>query len=164
MVYALAVIEPWDATGEPRALTPWAFALNRTATTDDATVTLLAFNVVGGLVRVSGLVCFRRPDTRLARMPTLVVSPHNQPWLSPIGAHLLPQGDLAWVAWIFERPEVVLGAYSAQIDHLDLAYRTAGHGELVSPGPWVFHFRLQGRPGSSQRRREERGRSSEVDA
>ncbi|MFZ5854008.1 MAG: hypothetical protein ACOYXS_05795 [Chloroflexota bacterium] len=138
----------------PLGSTAWAFALNRTALTDDVEVTLLAFTVVEAVVRVSALVRVRRRhDLRLSRVPELAISTLDGPRLTQLTAHVLPQGDLAWVSWVFERPKPVLVEYEARIEQLDLAYRVGGRSEESSRGPWVFHFRLPHRADSPRRRR-----------
>jgi len=148
-----------DATADrgrpaPLGSTAWAFALNRTALTDDVEVTLLAFTVVEAVVRVSALVRVRRRrDLRLSRVPELAISTLDGPRLTQLTAHVLPQGDLAWVSWVFERPKPVLVEYEARIEQLDLAYRVGGRSEESARGPWVFHFRLPHRADSPRRRR-----------
>ena len=148
-----------DATADrgrpaPLGSTAWAFALNRTALTDDVEVTLLAFTVVEAVVRVSALVRVRRRrDLRLSRVPELAISTLDGPRLTPLTAHVLPQGDLAWVSWVFERPKPVLVEYEARIEQLDLAYRVGGRSEESARGPWAFHFRLPHRADSPRRRR-----------
>lgn len=155
-----------DAIGTPRGAsadrgrpaplgsTAWAFALNRTALTDDVEVTLLAFTVVEAVVRISALVRVRRRhDLRLARVPDLTISALDGPRLTQLAAHVLPQGEQAWVSWVFERPKPVLVEYEARIEQLDLAYRVGGRSEEAARGPWVFHFRLPHRADSPRRRR-----------
>ena len=130
---------------------PWTFALNRTATNVDAAVTLLALTVVGGVARISGLVRLRRSDLRLARVPDLAIAPSGGPRLILIGGHLLPQGDLTWVSWVFARPREVLAPYAGDIPRLDLGSKDGRH-EVAILGPWEFNFHLLRGPMPSRRR------------
>ena len=122
---------------------PWAVALNRTAATDEISVTLLALAVVDDVLRISGIVRVEhRAEVRLLSVPTLLLAALDGPPLELIGAHARPTAHHVWVSWIYERPPGVPGEYEAQIDHIDLAWR-AGHAvQEVIPGPWVFRFQV----------------------
>jgi hypothetical protein len=135
---------PGDDFGRPAPLgsRPRTFPLNKTRTSERIEVSLLAFVVVGRVIRISGLVRLHRPDLRIVRAPDLVVPPVDGPPLVAIGTHVLPNGDLSWVAWDFARPQAVLVTYPGRVDRLDLAYRSGGRLELIAPGPWVFDFRI----------------------
>ena len=120
---------------------PWAVALNKTAATDEIKVTLLALAVVDDVVRVSGIVrVVRRPDVRLSNTPTLSLATLDGSPLGLIGAHILPNGPMAWVSWTYERPVDVRTEYGGRIDHIELAYRAGGVVQETVPGPWVFTF------------------------
>jgi hypothetical protein len=122
---------------------PWAFALNETAASHDVQITLLSYAVVGDIVRVSGLV--RVPnsrDVRLSAVPDLVITPLDGPALMLVAAHVLPQGKITWVSWVYERPRHVLVRYEARIEEASLLYRVGGHFQEKPQGPWVFRFRL----------------------
>lgn len=122
---------------------PWAVALNETAATDEIRVTLLTLAVVDDVIRVSGLVrVVRRPDVRLANIPTLTLATPDGAPLPLIRGHVLPHGRVAWISWTYERPAQVCAAYEGRIDHIDLAYRAGGVVREDVPGPWVFTFRI----------------------
>jgi hypothetical protein len=135
----------------PLGSIPWAFALNKTCAIAGVEISLLAFTVVGGAVRISGLVRLLRPDLLLSHVPDLAVSSLKGRGLTPIGAHVLPHGTVAWVSWIFERPEAMFVTYEGRIERVDLAYRAGGRSEVPSDGPWVFRFRVPCRVDSRRR-------------
>ena len=143
---------------------PWAFPVNVTTTTDHMEITLLAFVVVDGLVRISGLVHLRRPDLRLARAPELAMAPVAGHSLTPVGTHVLPHGDLTWVSWDFERPAEVLVAYRGHVDRLVVGDRSGPRGEVDVRGPWTFGFRLSWRRIDTRRAHGTRTRLSHPDA
>ncbi|MGZ8761128.1 MAG: hypothetical protein ACXWXV_11245 [Aeromicrobium sp.] len=119
---------------------PWATALNRTARTDDITVTLLAFTVLEEVVHVSGLLRLtRRSDMRLSNLPTLTLVTLDGAPLELLQAHALPNGPMFWMSWTFGRPADVYGEYEGRIDHVDLAQSHGTTRDTVS-GPWVFTF------------------------
>ncbi len=139
---------------------PWAFALNETAASDDIEVTLLALTLVDDVVRVSGLVrVVRRPDVRVANIPSLALATLDGPPLALVGGHVLPYGRVVWVSWTYERPALAHTEYAGRIDRIDLAYRAGGVVREDVPGPWVFTFRVpdpsefhgHSHPGSSVR-------------
>jgi hypothetical protein len=122
---------------------PWAFAVNETAASHDVQITLLSFAVVGDIVRVSGLVRVpNRRDMRLSAVPDLVISPLGGPALVLVAAHVLPQGRITWVSWVYERPRHVLVPYEARIEEVGLLHQVGGHFQEKPQGPWVFRFRL----------------------
>lgn len=122
---------------------PWAFSVNETAASHDVQITLLSFAVVGDIVRVSGLVRVpNRRDVRLSAVPDLVISPLDGPALVLVAAHVLPQGRMTWVSWVYERPKHVLAPYEARIEQVGLLYQVGGHFQEKPHGPWVFRFRL----------------------
>lgn len=125
----------------PLGSRPWAFPLNKTETNERMEISLLAFVVVGKLVRISGLVRLQRSDLRLAHAPELAVCPLDGPPLAALGTHVRPNGNnLTWVSWDFARPAAVLVTYEARVDRLDLA--AGARTELTGHGPWVFNFQL----------------------
>jgi hypothetical protein len=133
----------------PLGSRPWAFPLNKTKTNERMEITLLAFVVVGTLVRISGLIRLRS-DLRLAHAPELAVCPVDGPPLAATGAHVRPNGnDLTWVSWDFARPDAVLVAYEARVDRLELA--AGARTGLTGRGPWVFNFQLPGRRNLARR-------------
>jgi hypothetical protein len=120
---------------------PWAAAINETAVTDDITVTLLAFAVVGEVIRVSGLMrLVRRSDLRLTSVPALTLATLDGAPLGLLRAHALPSGPMFWVSWTYERPAEVCTGYEGRIDRVDLAYNTRSVVREAVPGPWVFTF------------------------
>jgi hypothetical protein len=127
----------------PARTAPWAFAVNETAASHDVQITLLSFAVVGDIVRVSGLV--RVPnsrDVRLSAVPDLVISPLDGPSLVLVAAHVLPQGRMTWVSWVYERPTDLLVPFEARIEQIGLLYQVGGHFQEQPQGPWLFRFRL----------------------
>jgi hypothetical protein len=66
---------------------PWASALNATVECDEISVTLLALDVVDGLLRLTGIVRVGdRPDIRVASIPQLEVAFPDAvpfPWWAP---------------------------------------------------------------------------------
>ena len=138
----------------PASVGSWAFALNKSADCDDIEITLLSFVVVGKLVRVSGFVRIRsRPNVRLASVPELSMAIVDGPPLVPLSAHLLPHGDMAWVSWLFKRPEHVLNKYEGRIERVDLDPNTGGHAprpRQPQRGTWVFRFTLPPAPAASK--------------
>ena len=146
-------LEPGADTPLPSVLS-WAFAINTTVDSSDIAVTLLSFIVVGQLVRVTGLVAIRSgPNVRLATVPELSLAIVDGPSLVPLSAHLLPHADMAWVSWLFKRPEHVLNEYEGRIERVDLVQHTGGGAprpRQPQPGEWVFRFRLPPAPGASK--------------
>jgi hypothetical protein len=138
----------------PSPLKSWAFAINSTVVASDIAITLLSFTVVGELVRVTGLVAIRsRPNVRLATVPDLSLSTEDGTRLVPLSAHLLPHGDLAWVAWLFRRPKSVLNDYEGRVERVELALHTGGQSprpRQPQPGTWVFRFTLPPAPGAAK--------------
>jgi hypothetical protein len=132
--------------GRPAALgmtVPWAFAVNETAASHDVQITLLSFAIVGDVVRVSGLVRVpNRRDLRLSAVPDLVISQLDGPALTLVAAHVLPQGRMTWVSWVYQRPRNVLVPYEARIEQVGLLYQVGGHFQEKPQGPWLFRFRL----------------------
>jgi len=127
----------------PAETAPWAFAVNETAASRDVQITLLSFAVVGDIVRVSGLV--RAPNrhaVRLSGVPDLVLAPRDGPALVLVAAHVLPQGRMTWVSWVYERPSHVFVPYEARIERVGLLNQVGGHFQENPQGPWVFRFRL----------------------
>lgn len=122
---------------------PWAFAVNETAASHDVQITLLSFAIVGDVVRVSGLVRVpNRRDLRLSTVPDLVISQLDGPALTLVAAHVLPQGRMTWVSWVYERPRHVLVPYEARIEQVGLLYQVGGRFQEKPQGPWVFRFQL----------------------
>lgn len=120
---------------------PWAVALNETATSDGINVSLLALAVVDDVVQVSGVVrVVGRPNVQLSSIPTLDLASLDGPPLGLVRAHGLPGGRQVWVSWTYERPVAVHGAYEARIERIDLAYRAGGLVKEAVSGPWVFAF------------------------
>jgi hypothetical protein len=122
---------------------PWAFPVNQTASGHDIEITLLSFTLVEdfarltGLVRMSGLT-----DVRLATVPALALVGAGGPSLVPVSAHVLPQGSLAWVSWLFRSPSVGTTSFEARVERVDLAYQIGKRPTAAFTGPWVFHFDL----------------------
>ncbi len=81
-------------------------------------------------------------DVRLASVPALSISGPDGPPLVPVSAHVLPQGALAWVSWVFRSPEVGTTTYEARIERVDLAYQIGKRPTAAFTGPWVFRFEL----------------------
>ena len=137
----------------PPPATSWAFAVNCAADCNDIEITLLSFVVVADVVRVTGLVRVRnRPNVRLASVPALSLAAADQSPLVPLSAHVLPQGDLAWVSWLYKRPPGVPGEYEGRIGRVDLNHDSGGR--LPEPrqpqhGAWVFRFSLPPAHGAS---------------
>jgi hypothetical protein len=146
-------LEP-SADKLPASVRSWAFAVNSTVDCSDIEITLLSFVVVGSLVRVTGLVAIRsRPNVRLATVPELSLAIVDGPALVPLSAHLLPHTDMAWVSWLFKRPEHVLNEYAGRIERVDLNQHTGGGAprpRQPQPGTWVFRFSLPPAPGASK--------------
>jgi hypothetical protein len=138
----------------PASVRSWAFAINSTVDSSDIAVTLLSFIVVGQLVRVTGLVAIRsRPNVRLATVPELSLAIVDRPPLVPVSAHLLPHADMAWVSWLFRRPEHLLNEYEGRIERVDLVQHTSGGAprpRQPQPGTWVFRFSLPPAPGAAK--------------
>ncbi len=123
--------------------TPWAIALNESASTEDVEVTLLTLSVVDDIIRVSGLVrVIRRADVRLLSTPALTLAKRGGLPLTLVRAHALPDGRLLWVSWTYERPADVRAEYEARIGNMDFAFRAGGAAREAMPGPWVFTFRI----------------------
>ena len=122
---------------------PWAFPINQTARAHDIEINLLSFTLVGEFSRLTGLVRLSAPtDVRLASVPALSISGPDGPPLVPVSAHVLPQGALAWVSWLFRSPEVGTTTYEARIERVDLAYQIGKRPTAAFTGPWVFRFEL----------------------
>jgi hypothetical protein len=146
-------LEP-RADKPPASVRSWAFAINSTVDSSDIAITLLSFIVVGKLVRVTGLVAIRsRPNVRLATVPELSLAIVDGLPLVPVSAHLLPHADMAWVSWLFQRPEHVLNEYEGRIERVDLVQHTSGGAprpRQPQPGTWVFRFSLPPAPGAAK--------------
>ena len=122
---------------------PWAFAINVSDRHSDIEITLCSYVVVEQLIRVTSLVrVLSRPDVRLASIPALLLSSRNGASIIPVSAHVLPQGAMAWVSWLFERPAEILDDYVGRIDRLDLDFLIGKRAPLAQPGPWTFTFSL----------------------
>jgi hypothetical protein len=138
----------------PRPLRSWAFAVNSTVDCSNIEITLLSFVVVGTLARVTGLVRVRnRPDVRLASVPELSLTTVDGSPLALLSAHVLPQGAMAWVSWLYQRPPEVLNEYEGRIDRVDLEHHTGGRvprPRQPQRGAWVFRFRLPPAHGASK--------------
>jgi hypothetical protein len=137
----------FEALGDIEALLPpvepWAFPVNQTAQCHDIEITLLSFTLVGEFSRLTGLVRLSAPtDVRLASVPALSISGPDGPPLVPVSAHVLPQGALAWVSWLFRSPPVGTLAYEARIERVDLAYQIGKRPTAAFTGPWAFRFKL----------------------
>ena len=129
--------EPSDRTD------PLAFAINVTARHSDIEITLCSFVAVEQLIRVTSLVRVQsRPDVRLASIPALILSSRSGVSMIPVSAHVLPQGAMAWVSWLFERPAKILDDYEGRIERLDLDFLIGKRAPLAQPGPWLFSFSL----------------------
>lgn len=122
---------------------PWAFPVNQTASHHDIEITLLSFTLVEQFARLTGLVRLSGPtDVRLATVPALALVGAGGPSLVPVSAHVLPQGALAWVSWLFRSPSVGTTSFEARIERVDLAYQIGKRPTAAFTGPWVFHFDL----------------------
>jgi hypothetical protein len=120
---------------------PWAFPVNRTATGHDIEITLLSFTLVEDFARLTGLVRLSAPtDVRLATVPALSLVGADGPPLEPVSAHVLPQGALAWVSWLFRSPAAGTTSFDARIERVDLAYQIGKRPTAAFTGPWSFHF------------------------
>ncbi len=132
---------------------PWAFAVNRTVDSSNIEISLFSFVVVGDLARVTGLVNVRnRPDVRLASVPDLSLTTADGSSLACLSGHVLPQGAMAWVSWLFRRPANVLTEYEGRIERVDLDHHTGGR--MPRPrhpqhGAWVFRFTLPPAPAAA---------------
>jgi hypothetical protein len=156
--YHLSVRESFGSLGQstervPPPATSWAFAVNTTVEYRDIEITLLSFVVVAEFARVTGLVRIRnRPNVRLASVPALALATVDGTLLTPLSAHVLPHGAMAWVAWLFKRPEQVLNEYEGRIERVDLDHHTGGQTPRPRQpqlGAWVFRFQLPTAPGAS---------------
>ena len=136
----------FEALGDtaPRPVVqPWAFPVNQTTRIHDIEITLLSFIEVGEFTRLTGLVRTSTPqEVRLSSVPALSISTSDGPPLVPVSAHLLPQGPLAWVSWLFRCPTEPTAAYEARIERVDLAYQIGKRASASFTGPWVFRFEL----------------------
>lgn len=122
---------------------PWTFPVNQTASGHDIEITLLSFTLVEEFARLTGLVRLSAPtDVRLATVPALSLVGADGPPLVPVSAHVLPQGALAWVSWLFRSPAVGTTSFEARIERVDLAYQIGKRPTAAFTGPWVFHFDL----------------------
>lgn len=120
---------------------PWAFPVNRTASGHDIEITLLSFTLVEDFARLTGLVRLSAPtDVRLATVPALSLVGGDGPPLEPVSAHVLPQGALAWVSWLFRSPGAGTTTFDARIERVDLAYQIGKRPPAAFTGPWTFHF------------------------
>lgn len=120
---------------------PWAFPVNRTATGHDIEITLLSFTLVEEFARLTGLVRLSAPtDVRLATVPALSLVGADGPPLVPVSAHVLPQGALAWVSWLFRSPAIGTTSFEARIERVDLAYQIGKRPPAAFTGPWAFQF------------------------
>jgi hypothetical protein len=121
----------------------WAVALNKTASTDQISVTLLALAVAGDVVSISGVLrLLHRHDVLLATVPILTLTTSDDHELGSFGAHALPSGEMIWVSWTYRRPREVRSRYVALIDKMDLAYRAGGGLREAVIGPWAFKFAI----------------------
>jgi hypothetical protein len=121
----------------------WAFAVNEMAEHSDVEITLLSLVVVEQLVRMTGLVRVRnRPDVRLASVPDMALSGHDGQALTLVSGHVQPQGAIAWVSWLFQRPARIISVYEARIDRINLDYRVGKRSPQPQAGPWLFRFQL----------------------
>lgn len=138
----------------PPPVRSWAFAVNRSVDFNGIEITLLSFVVVGELARVTGLVRIRnRPNVRLASVPELSLATADGLPLAPLSAHVLPQGAMAWVSWLYQRPPHVLNEYEGRINRVDLDHHVGGRvPRPYQPqhGVWVFRFQLPPAPGASR--------------
>jgi hypothetical protein len=122
---------------------PWAFPVNQTASGHDIEITLLSFTLVAEFARLTGLVRLSAPtDVRLATVPALALIGAGGLPLVPVSAHVLPQGALAWVSWLFRSPALGTTSFDARIDRVDLAYQIGKRPTAAFDGPWSFHFAL----------------------
>ena len=109
----------------------------------DIEITLLSFTLVEEFARLTGLVRLSAPtDVRLATVPALSLVGADGPPLEPVSAHVLPQGALAWVSWLFRSPAVGTTTFDARIERVDLAYQIGKRPPAAFTGPWVFRFEL----------------------
>lgn len=126
---------------------PWAFAINVSARHSEIEITLCSYVIVDQLIRVTSLVRVQsRPDVRLASIPALILTSGGGVPVTPVSAHVLPQGAMSWVSWLFERPAVILDEYEGRIERLDLDFLIGKRAPLAQPGPWTFKFSLTSAP------------------
>jgi hypothetical protein len=117
---------------------PWASALNATAEHDGIAVTLLALAVVDEHLRLTGVVRVHRRDTRVATIPLLEMVVPGGARLPMVDARVQPHATIVWVAWTYERPEIIPDRFEARISHIELEYRVGGTARVDVPGPWEF--------------------------
>ena len=126
---------------------PWAFAINVSTRHSDIEITLCSFVIVDRLIRITSLVRVQsRPDVRLASIPALILTSAGGVPLTPVSAHVLPQGAMSWVSWLFERPAELFDEYEGRIERLDLDFLIGKRAPLAQPGPWSFKFSLSSAP------------------
>ncbi len=128
-----------EAATLPTAGIPWAAALNATAECDEITVTLLALDVVDDLLRLTGLLRVgRRPDVRVATIPSLELALPDGTPLPMLDAHVMPRGRIAWMSWTYERPAIVPRRLEGRISHIVMEFQGARSARIDVPGPWDF--------------------------
>ena len=136
--------------GQVDQIDPWAFAINVSSRHSDIEITLCSYVIVDQLIRVTSLVRVQsRPDVRLSSIPALLLTSAGGVPVIPVSAHVLPQGAISWVSWLFERPDVILDEYEGRIDRLDLDFLIGKRAPLAQPGPWQFKFSLTSAPAGS---------------
>jgi hypothetical protein len=132
-----------DPGGQVDRSDPWAFAVNSMDRHDDIDITLCSFVLAVQVVRVTGLVRFQsQPDVRLASIPTLSLARRTGVPLILASGHVLPQGAMAWVSWLYERPTDVFDEYEGRIEGLELDFLIGKRAPLARPGPWLFRFNV----------------------
>lgn len=140
---------PEGVEARPQArIGPWACALNAHAESADIAVTLCSFIVVGEFARVTGVVRVRTAqDVRLASIPTLTLSIAGRQPMEAVSAHVLPQGPLTWVAWLYRRaaPDEAR-TYEARIDRVEVGFVTGKRAPESIVGPWTFRFDVPAPP------------------
>jgi hypothetical protein len=123
---------------------PWAVALNASAEGAAIQITLCSFIVVGEFSRVTGVIRVQTSqDVRLASIPTLSIASPGMPPLQAVSAHVLPQGPLTWVSWLYRHtPPDERCAYEARIDRVDVGFAVGKRAPESIDGPWTFRFEV----------------------
>lgn len=118
---------------------PRAALVNQVATAGGVEITLLSYVVVDHSLRVHGALRVRHQvGPVFASVPVLELTRVTGATpLRPLGAHVLPQPPIIWLAWMFEFPHAEPGVLSARIEELELAFPTGKRTQSVV-GPWVF--------------------------
>lgn len=117
----------------------WTTALNATAECQDVSITLLALDVVDGLMRMSALLRVGdRPEMRVATIPTLEVALPDGTPLPMVDARVVPQGRVSWMSWTYERPLSVPVGLEGRIANVVLEYHGGRSPRIDIPGPWDF--------------------------